>query len=117
MDTTLQLHREIFTDKSTIGDLFLGPEFLCNTLEDSCRQDKNKDGILQQNEKVFGLTAIPAGTYEIKMEQSNHFQRKMPFLQKVPYFSGVMIHWGNKPEHTNGCILVGSKYAEDFISE
>lgn len=120
MDSELQLNRLIFTDKSTLGDLYWkGGEFECNTLEDTCRRrDKNNDGRLQQDEKVYGETAIPAGRYEIKMEWSDHYKRKMPFLQNVPLYKGVMIHWGNWAKDTLGCILVGEKLKgqEDFVS-
>lgn len=113
MDTTLILNRVIYTDNSTIGDLLIDGVFQCNTLEDTCRRRAGPDGILQPHEKVYGETAIPSGKYEIKMEWSNHFKRKMPFLQDVPYFSGVMIHWGNRPKDTLGCILVGTKSMKD----
>lgn len=119
MDSELLLTRHIFTDKSTIGELkWKGGEFECHTLEDTCRRDKNNDGRLQSEEKIFGETAIPAGRYEIKMEWSEHYKRKMPFLQNVPYFQGIMIHWGNWAKDTKGCILVGDKdpHAPDFIA-
>lgn len=115
----LSLMRKIYTDNSTIGDLYFNGEFMCNTIEDSCRRrDKNNDGKLQASEKVYGQTAIPSGHYEIKMEFSNHFQRKMPFLQNVPLFEGIMIHWGNSPKDVLGCIATGSavKDTPDWVS-
>ena len=44
----------------TIGRLYLNGEFFCNTLEDKVR-DLNKTA------KVKGMTAIPAGEYEVSM--------------------------------------------------
>lgn len=119
-DAELYLNRMIYTDESTIGDLFWkGGEFECNTLEDTCRRrDKNSNGRLDADEKVYGQTAIPAGRYEIKMEWSEHYKRKMPFLQNVPLYKGIMIHWGNWAKDTNGCILTGEKLPgqDDFVS-
>lgn len=103
----IQVTRNIFTNKSTIGDLFFDGAFVCSTLEDTIR-----------NIKVAKQTAIPAGDYKIELRHSNKFDRIMPFLLDVPYFDGVMIHWGNDAENTDGCILVGSKepLKEDWIS-
>lgn len=118
-DRVLNLERKIFTDESTIGELKWDDGTReCDTLEDSCRRDKNSDGKLQKVEKVYGATAIPAGRYEIKMQDSSHYKRKMPFLQNVPYFDGIMIHWGNWAKDTFGCILVGEKLPgqSNFVS-
>ena len=70
-----------------------------------------------KQEKVYGETAIPYGRYKINMktqspkyanskqyEKCNGF---LPRLEKVTGFSGVLIHIGNFPKDTLGCILVG----------
>jgi len=55
------------------------------------------------------VSCIPCGTFQIKLEFSQHFQRTMPVLQNVPDRAGIEIHWGDLPENTEGCILVGQQ--------
>jgi len=96
----LNLYRHTYNtrgDRSIIGDLFIDGEFFCYTLED----EKRADGV-----KVYGETAIPTGTYNVKLTQSNRFKRLMPLLLDVPMFSGIRIHGGNTSKDTLGCILV-----------
>jgi len=98
----LQLVRESFTNNSTEGKLFVNGEFECYTLED-------KDRFLEEgNEKVYGESAIPRGKYTITLTHSNRFNKLLPLLHNVEGFTGVRMHSGNKPEDTEGCILVGS---------
>ena len=52
-------------------------------------------------------TAIPAGTYEVIVNVSVKFKRKLPLLLNVPHFTGIRIHRGNTDKDTSGCILVG----------
>ncbi len=84
-------------DRNIIGDLFINGEFFCYTLED----EKRADGL-----KVYGETAIPTGTYNVKVTRSNRFKRLMPLIIDVPMFSGIRIHGGNTSKDTLGCILV-----------
>lgn len=84
----------------TIGDLFVNGSYLCNTLEDTVR-------LLTIEKKIPGKTAIPAGKYNVIVNKSPKFKRDLPRLLDVPHFEGVLIHRGNLPEHTEGCILVG----------
>lgn len=71
----LKLIREVFTEESTIGKLFINGQFHCFTLEDKVRP-----------EKIKSITAIPAGRYEIAITFSNRFQEMMPLLLNVPNY-------------------------------
>lgn len=101
----LKLVRKIFTEISTIGELYIDGVFFCYTLE-----DKVRTGV-----KVPHLTAIPYGIFPVVQEFSNRFQKIMPRLKNVPDFSGILIHNGNYSGDTDGCILVGSTKGKDFV--
>jgi hypothetical protein len=103
----------------TIGRFYIDGIFYCNTLEDTDR------GLLQSHgaeyvrkKKIAGETAIPKGTYRVSMNTTspkysasswywNLCRGKVPRLQDVPGFEGVLIHTGNTALDTAGCILVG----------
>ena len=86
----------------TTGILHEKGNIICYTLEPQWRD-------LVHEKKVMGRTAIPEGTYRIRMSPSKKFHRMMPYLMEVPNFTGVMIHPGNRVEDTEGCILVGER--------
>ena len=92
----LKVLRKELTARSTIGELHVDGAFECYTLEDAVRPVKIK-----------GVTAIPAGVYEVVVNFSQRFQRPLPLLLHVPNFDGVRIHAGNTDADTEGCILVG----------
>ena len=106
----LKVKRIFKGDKYTIGHLYINNIYFCDTLEDKVRN-------LPKEPKVYGKTAIPAGTYEVDMNtisskfKSRSWAKKwggiVPRLKNVPYFEGVLIHVGNNKDDTDGCIIVG----------
>ena len=107
----LELKR-IFKGKDyTIGRLFIDGEYFCDTLEDPVRQLDSAD------DKIYSKTAIPTGKYKVSMsivspkysirKSYNWCGGRLPRLLDVPFFEGILIHSGNTPDHTAGCILVG----------
>jgi hypothetical protein len=105
----LEIIRDTFTDRSTIGELHVNGVFECYTLEDHYPTGAYV--------KTPGLTAIPEGTYRVLYTHSPKFGRLMPLIDGVPGYTGVRLHAGTIPEHTEGCPLVGRKRGLDQISE
>lgn len=92
----------------SIGLMYIDGKFFCNTLEDTDRNIKQEHPETYITaKKVYGKTAIPLGTYDVVMDYSAKFKKKLPHILNVKGFSGVRIHAGNKPEDTLGCILLG----------
>ena len=106
------LTRKDFTEKSTIGELFIDGKFECFVLEDNDRKLETAG----EKAKVYGLTAIPRGKYSVVITYSNRFKQLMPLLLNVPYFEGVRIHKGNVAEHSHGCLLVGNGKKKDMVT-
>ena len=114
MSLEIVLKRLRFTDTYTEGELWINHTFFCNTIEDKNR-DIDKDGKLDE-EKVYGKTCIPYGIYEVINSFSNHFQKILPEVLKVPGFSGVRIHSGNTADDSLGCIIIGKKVSPGIVS-
>ena len=110
MKAVLTLKRDTYTSKTTIGKLYVNDLFICDTLEDVCR-DLNKDGDLNDvgENKVYGETAIPSGIYKMIINISPRFKKLLPRLQGVIGYDGVLIHSGNSAKDSSGCILVGTR--------
>lgn len=123
----LKLKRIFKGDKYTIGNLFINGKKFCDTLEDT---DRGLDASMSVSKiialKKFGITAIPKGTYEVvmnvvsakfsKYKQYTFCGGRVPRLLNVPGYDGVLMHIGNKPEDTDGCILVGKNTVKGMIT-
>lgn len=102
----LSVIRKSRSDDFTLGELSIDGQFFCYTVEDKVRP---------VGEKVFGKTAIPAGTYKVIINMSNHFKKEMPLLLNVPGFEGVRIHSGNTADDSEGCIIIGMVKTENGV--
>ncbi len=102
MSDVLKLHvdRYLLMRDRVVGRLYVDGGAFGFTLEDPPR-----------DVKIPGITGIPSGTYKIRMRTvvSERFGRKMPELLDVPGFTDILLHWGNYPKDTRGCLLVGMR--------
>lgn len=106
----LILRREPSNAECTIGELALGEQHVCWTLEDVVREVAGQP---VASWKVPGKTAIPQGRYRVDITPSTRFKKDLPVLENVPGFSGIRIHAGNKSADTEGCLLVGKEVSDD----
>ena len=125
----LEIERRWKKETYTIGRLYVDGVFFCNTLEDKCRGLKQTDSIyFIKQRKVYGETAIPSGTYTVAMNVISPkyaaiawywqlCQGKMPRLLNVPGFEGILVHPGNDPTQTLGCLLVGKNTKVGQLTE
>lgn len=105
----IEITRHTFLPNCTIGHLVVVfdtvkcvlPIYVCDTLEPHTID-------WETEQKVDGKTSIPCGEYETEFAYSKKFAKNMLYLKNVPHFEGVMIHTGNSPKDTRGCILVGT---------
>lgn len=123
----LLIDRKWKKDGYTIGCFYINGILFCNSLEDKDRslKDSMSENKIKQS-KVYEQTAIPTGTYEVKMTYSSRFntkswgrkyQGKVPELLSVKGFSGVRVHPGNTAKDTLGCILVGKNTAKGMVTK
>ena len=115
----LLLDRKYKKETYTIGNLYVDGEWFCNTLEDKDRGLKSSMSLEEINKiKVYAETAIPAGRYVVRMDvvspkynrvkwYKDNFGGRMPRLENVKGFSGILIHPGTTAVDSAGCIIVG----------
>lgn len=104
----LTLLRRWNKENYCIGDLYIDGIWFSNTLEDV---DRGLDDDMEESEilkkKIKGQTAIPTGTYPVKITYSPKYKKNMPLIENVKGYSGIRIHSGNTHKDTEGCVLVG----------
>lgn len=101
----INVRRNIETNKSIISEVFVDSQFECYGLEPA-----------RTNPVHEGHPCIPAGTYQVELTFSPKFKTVTPELINVPGRADVRFHWGNRPEDTLGCTIVGDGRAENWVS-
>ena len=82
----LELKRTECGKTCTIGELLVDGKHECWTLEDVVRSD----GV-----KVYGETAIPAGTYKVDITYSPRFKRARLIAAPSADSTGSPANWGD----------------------
>lgn len=125
----LKLIRKYKKDTYTIGILYVNGAYFCETCEDKDRGLKQTDDIATiKSKKIYGETAIPTGTYKVLMDvvspkysSVSYYKQlcggKMPRLQNVPGFDGILIHPGNTALDSYGCVLVGRNKVKGGLTQ
>lgn len=101
----------------TIGIVYVDGKRFSDSMEDrdrGLRQDMTDEEI--STKKVYGETAIPTGTYQVRMSYSPKYKRQMPEVLNVKGFSGIRIHSGNTAKDSLGCILLGKNDRVGWVS-
>ena len=108
MTCDIKIKRLYRKDTYTIGKLYIGSVYVCDTLEDKDRgltSDMSVEEI--KSKKIYGQTAIPSGKYEMVIDYSPKYRKNMPHILNVKGYDGIRIHSGNTADDSLGCILVG----------
>lgn len=121
----LFLDRKWKKDTYTIGVMYIDGQRFSETIEDKDRGlNSNMSEAEIKTKKVYGQTAIPSGSYEIKMTYSPKFANrawakkyngKVVEITNVKGYSGVRIHPFNTAADSLGCIAVGRNLTKGMV--
>ena len=113
-----------------MSKLYINGQYFCDVIEDRDRGLTSTMSIEEiKKKKKAGDTAIPTGTYKVRMDipsprfsKSNWYIKncngaKMPRLKDVPGYDGVLVHCGNTAKDTEGCILVGKNDVKGMVTK
>ena len=106
----VKIKRIAFKDTYTIGRITVDGLFISDSIEDKVRV------LSSIKDKVYGETAIPAGTYDADIYFSKKFGYNVIRLFNVPYFEGIYMHKGNTAKDSLGCIIVGYNDKKGWVS-
>ena len=87
--------------------MYIDGQFECFTLENPYLDNKNN------------ISCIPTGFYQWRLRdgvlEGSKYEYLHPHIMDVPNRNWILIHKGNYPKDTLGCILVGSSIGVDAV--
>lgn len=132
----INIKRSILTEKSTISKLYIDDVFYCYTLEDTYRAPGT--------EKIKGSTCVPNGMYKVVLRQDgtiwNGLCKRFDDIGQergilhiynitgcqydiwyatpgIDKYAWVLIHPGNTPDDTLGCLMPGMSVSQDRVND
>jgi len=103
----LLIIRDTFSEKSTLGKLFINGELFCDTLE------------LPYVNNERSISCIPAGRYKVRLRTARESATRdylHLLVQDVPDRDWILFHRGNTTKDTRGCVLVGQSRKQDRVN-
>ena len=102
----LLIIRDTFTEESTVGELFLNGERMCDTLENPYINNERS------------ISCIPEGEYKVRLRLARESATRdylHLLVQDVPNRDWILFHRGNSAKDTSGCVLVGFASKQDYV--
>ena len=102
----LLLIRDMFSEQSTQGELFVNGERFCDTLE------------LPFKDNQRSVSCIPSGRYKVRLRyprESATREYLHLLIQDVPNRDFILFHRGNTAKDSRGCVLVGQGSKQDVV--
>jgi hypothetical protein len=105
VDKQLKIARDLDSGVSTLGRLYVDGTYVCETLEPPWRGNEPR------------RSCIPEGAYPVvfRQEPGSKYRYRHLHVLGVPGRSLILVHIGNTPADTLGCILPGMTRGRDFV--
>lgn len=124
---TILVERVFNSPSYCISHVYVDGQYVCDAIEDTDRMlDQSQTVEYIKAHKIYKETAIPKGTYEIKLTYSPKFAQrnfakkyggKLPEIIGVPCWSGVRLHPANYATELEGCIAPGLNKIKGCVVE
>lgn len=113
MNVVFFMQREPSVLGATLSKVYLDGSHLFDVVEDVVRE---VPGQPVASWKIYGVTAIPQGLYEITFENSKRFGPDTLTVNGVEGYTGVRIHGGNTAADTDGCLCPGNRNSRNTVA-